>query len=114
MSAWKGLTYSESRVRLERMTQAFVQQYRLPGLPAALAELNSGVILFRKSQQVESLLRRWQSRYCEATDAATVAENPNGIGDQQVLSQVVWESGVRIMVVVSRLTATSDGLRAQR
>lgn len=78
------------------LAQAFVQQYRLAGVPAALAELNSGVILFRKSQQVEGLLRRWQSRYREAADAATVAENPKGIGDQQILSQVVWESGVRM------------------
>ncbi len=78
------------------VAQAFVQQYRLAGVPKAFAELNSGVILFRKSEEVDRLLRRWQSRYREAADVANWMENPKGVGDQQILSQVVWECGLRI------------------
>ncbi len=48
------------------------------GSAKAFAELNSGVILFRKSEEVDRLLRRWRWRYREAADVANWMENPKG------------------------------------
>lgn len=73
---------------------------RIPGrksglpqvVPASFTQLNSGVLLFRKSKPVAALLADWLTRY-HAHDF------PHFFGDQHELREALWVSDVQLGVL---------------
>jgi hypothetical protein len=63
--------------------------YRLPEVPAAFAELNTGVIAFRRTPQVSSLFADWRRLYDELHAGAGLTS------DQPAFRLALWRSAVR-------------------
>lgn len=71
-------------------------QYELPELPACFTELNSGVIAFRKNQQVCDLLELWEKTFLQMLDQDT-----GSYRDQHSLRDALYRSDVRFFVLPS-------------
>jgi len=73
---------------------------RIPGvraglpqvLPGTFAQLNSGVLLFRRCERVERMLADWLRRY-DAHDF------PNFFGDQHELREALWASDLQLGIL---------------
>lgn len=69
------------------------QLYEPEGLETH-AQCNSGVIVFRKSDDTESMFRSWLALYDEAV-ATVSAEDTRGVGDQRYLAIAIARSRAR-------------------
>jgi hypothetical protein len=81
-------------------------QYRVREVPDCFPELNSGVILFRKSEQMRSLFGRWLQIYRDDRVNPVDWLFPGGaawyrraIPNQPSFRRAVYESGLRIAVL---------------
>lgn len=69
-------------------------QYDLLGLPDCFTELNSGVIAFRKNQQVLALLNKWQETFEQMLN-----KDEGSYRDQHSLRHALYHSSVRFFVL---------------
>ena len=69
-------------------------QYDLPQLPDCFTELNSGVIAYRKSEQVNELLRQWEETFNQM-----LHDNADSYRDQHSLRYALFHSSVHFFVL---------------
>jgi hypothetical protein len=71
-----------------RRASALVQEGSVP-TPYAFPQLNSGVVLYRRSQAMLGLLAEWAARFAASGNAR----------DQPALKDLLWESDIRFYVL---------------
>lgn len=69
-------------------------QYDLPDLPDCFTELNSGVIAYRKTKEVDDLFKKW-----EATFYTMLDHDQDSHRDQHSLRDTLYRSSVRFLVL---------------
>lgn len=65
--------------------------YRLPGLPAAFPEYNSGVIFWRRTAGTEAFFRRWRELFDHFA-----REDSGRLWDQKSFRLALWQCDLRI------------------
>jgi hypothetical protein len=61
-------------------------------VPGSFAQLNGGVLLFRRCARTDAILAEWLKRY-------SAQDHPRYFGDQHSLREVLWDSGVHLGVL---------------
>ena len=69
-------------------------QYDLPDLPDCFTELNSGVIAYRKNDEVSELLKDWEYTFYQM-----LAEDSGSHRDQHALRDAIYRSDLRFLVL---------------
>jgi Nucleotide-diphospho-sugar transferase len=69
-------------------------QYDLPNLPDCFTELNSGVIVYRSTNEVKQLLHEW-----EITFNRMLEQDPGSYRDQHSLRDALYRSDLRFLVL---------------
>lgn len=69
-------------------------QYDLPDLPDCFTELNSGVIAYRKNDEVSELLKDWEYTFYQM-----LAEDSGSHRDQHSLRDAIYRSDLRFLVL---------------
>ncbi|MBV7408006.1 putative nucleotide-diphospho-sugar transferase [Maritimibacter sp. DP1N21-5] len=72
-----------------RRTSALIRQGHRHETPYAFPQLNSGVMLYRRSPAMDDFLAEWLRRYVAA----------GGYRDQPILKDLLWESDLRFYVL---------------
>lgn len=69
-------------------------QYYLPELPECFAELNSGVIAFRKNDRTQATLARWEETFLKM-----LAHDISSYRDQHSLRDTLFRSDIRLFIL---------------
>jgi hypothetical protein len=72
--------------------------YQLSGVPDSFPELNTGVILYRKSEAVFATIDRWLEFYQEENERKRRAGEPTW-HDQLSFTRAIWQSALRLFIL---------------